>query len=325
MENTQLKIKELCPNQYLEIIKFYWEFDADPLEFRNTPKRVKTKYEIAQPELNNIIQSYSKLTFYFHCKNCNSFEFNEVNSQSAFNKLLREYNSPRDIFKCKHCKKLDYLEIQRKQEIDRQKTLLRLDKAVNEQRWKNLNSFQYKLLDHCISKNFKELQKHYWSKLGKDHYKKLFQELHSLAALDLILLETDTNNYYVIDYAVCHRLKENFAYNPPVKEKSTSTESKFDNIQSLKFKLPVNKRKKHPDDPTHTGATTFSERIIIEPGIEYSFALWERSNDNLYLVLVPTEEIYPSPKVSSLSVKPIHIQEGIRNFMDSINPNSKDW
>lgn len=325
MKNIQLKVKELCPNQYLEIINFYWEFDEDLLEFRNTPKNVRTRFEIDQPELNKIIQPYSILTFYLHCKICNSFEFNEVTSQSAFNKLLREYNSPRDIFKCKHCKKLDYLEMQRKQEIDRQETLLRLDRAVNEQRWKNLNSFQYKLLDHCISKNFKELKQHYWQKLGKDHYKKLFQELHNLAALDLILLETDTDNYYVNDYAVYHRLKENFEYIPPVEEKPTATESKFDNINALKFKLPVNKRKKHPDDPTHTGITSFLERIILEPGVEYSFALWERANDNLYLVIVPTQDIYPSPKVSSLSVKPIHIQEGIRDFMDRIKPDSNDW
>ena len=110
MKNIQLEIKELCPNQYLEIIKFYWELSKKPFAFKNTPKTVRAKYDIEQPELNKIIQPYSKLTFYLHCKTCNSFEFNEVISQSAFNKLLREYNSPREIFKCKHCKKLEHLE-----------------------------------------------------------------------------------------------------------------------------------------------------------------------------------------------------------------------
>lgn len=323
MKNIQLKIKDLCPNEYIEIIEFYWELNEDPLEFKNTPKIVRTKYEIEQPELNKIIQPYSKFTFYLHCKNCNSFEFNEVTSQSTFKQKFKKHRAPG--FKCQNCIRLENEKEEKKREIKEAELISKLAKAVDEKRWKNISPFQYKLLDHCISKNFKELQQHYWPKLGKDNLKKLFKELHNLAALDLLVLETGTNNYTIYGYAIYHRLRENFEYVPPVEKKPTVTESKFGDINSLKFKLPVDKRKKHPDDPTHTGTTTFPKRIILEPGVEYSFALWERSNDNLYLVIVPTEDIYPSPKVSSLSLKPIHIQEGIRSFMESIKPDSTDW
>lgn len=323
MKNTQLKIKDLCPNEYIEIIEFYWELNEDPLEFKNTPKRVRTKYEIEQSELNKIIQPYSMLIFYLHCKNCDSLELNEVNSQYAFNQKIRKQKDPG--FRCQNCIKLEKEEEQKRREIKKANLISKLDKAVDEKRWKNLGAFDYKLLDHCISKNFKELQQHYWPQLGKDNYKKLIKGLHNLAALDLLNLETGADNYRIHGYAISPRLKENFEYNPPSNEKPSKNKINYDETHQLKFKLTIDHFQNHPDGPKYAGVITFPKRIVIEPGVQYSFAQWERSGDDLYFVLTPTDEIHPAPRQTPISRLPTSLQEGIRSFMENIAPDSNDW
>ncbi|WP_299155352.1 hypothetical protein [uncultured Christiangramia sp.] len=326
MKNIQLIIKDNCPTEYVEIIKFYWELNDETLEFTNKPKGVRSKFNIEQPKLNKIIQPNSAITFYLHCKNCNSYEFIEVNSQSTFNILFKSYNSSRNIFKCKHCEEIANLEKQKEQERERQERLLELDKAVDEKRWMNLNSFQYELLHLCLTKSFSELKKHYWSKLGENRYGKLFHELKVLAKMDLLEIDVDPWNGRIKAFQYYSRMKENFIYNP-AKTETTAYHQDFERRETsqLRLTLTIDKSKFHPDSPKYAGLVKFKQRIVIEPDVEYSFAQWERSGDNLYFVLTPIDEIYPAPNQTPIVRVPTSLQDGIRDFLESINPENGDW
>ncbi len=303
MEHIQLVISKDCPEKYIEIIKDYWEYEVTPFDFINKPKKIRDKYNIAQQDLNKIIKPYSKLTFYFHCTSCNSYEFQEVHSQSACVQKLREIKPSKfEEFKCKHCENQMKIEKLKQKEEDRKRMIARLEKAVDEQRWEKLKDFEYKLLDHCISKDLTELKLFYGAKLGKDQIKRLFRGLYILEEFELLVLKTDRYSKTIRGYEVHEKLRENFKYIPRPYKNSIDEEPEidFDQLDALKFLLPVNRTKFRPDDPRYAGRTKFPKRIIIEPNVEYSFALWERSNGSLYLTLLPTDDIYPSPKVSPL-------------------------
>lgn len=124
--------------------------------------------------------------------------------------------------------------------------------------------------------------------------------MYILEEFALLVLQTDRYSKTIRGYEVYEKLKENFKYIPRTYKNPIDQEHgiDFDQLDALKFLLPVNRTKLHPDDPRHAGRTKFPKRIIIEPNIEYSFALWERSNGSLYLTLLPTDDIYSSPTES---------------------------
>ncbi len=319
MENINLTISELCPEEYLKIIKSYWKIDIDTLEFENKPKKISTLYDLKQSELNNIIRKNSKLSFYLHCISCNSFELNEVYSQTTFNLKSKKHRSQRDSTQCEHCDELEKLAKVDEQEQERSNLFLRLDKAVLERRWQNLNSFQYELLHQCLNKDFDELKRYYWLKLGEQKYARVFHELQALAHLDLIVILKDQWDKRVTGYQYYERLKEEFVYDPSQFEKEEKQFSSQDKeTKQLRLKLIIDKNKNHPDSPKYAGVVTFKERIVIEPGVEYAFAQWDRAGENLYFVLAPTNEIYPVPDQIPISRLPTSLQDGIRKFLKGI-------
>jgi len=300
MENIQLIISKECPEEYIEIIKDYWKYELTPFDFINKPKKIRDKYTIPQQDLNKVIKTYSKLTFYFHCTSCNSYEFQEVHSQSACVQKLREIKPSKFAeFKCEHCENQIKIEKLKQKEEDRIRTITRLEKAVEEQRWNELKNREYKLLHHCISKEFNELISFYKVKFGRDQIKLVFQGLKTLAEFELLILQQEENSNTIYGYEIHDKLKENFKYIPRPYKNSIDQESKIESdiLNAVKLLIPVNRTKFRPDDPRYAGRTEFPKRIIIEPNVEYSFALWERSNGSLYLTLLPTDDIYPSPKV----------------------------
>jgi len=64
----------------------------------------------------------------------------------------------------------------------------------------------------------------------------------------------------------------------------------------LKFRLTKNPNPYSHDSPEYSGTFEFEEDILIKKGVEYAFAAWKRSNDDLLLTLIPSNKRYKMPK-----------------------------
>jgi hypothetical protein len=86
----------------------------------------------------------------------------------------------------------------------------------------------------------------------------------------------------------------------------------------IKFKLTINENQQHPDQPLHAGTVTFKERIVIEPGVEYIFGQWQRAKKNLYLTMIPIDNLEKTPTQNRISKLPISLQKGITDILNNI-------
>lgn len=321
IQNVELTFTDSCIEEHKELIKFYWKFKPDILEFDNTPTYVKNKYKIQSlTKLSQMVASGSRLTFYLHCVHCNSYEENDASSHTNFKTITKKSNYGKAGFKCGYCKNRETKEIKKQESRKIAATIERLEKAVDIKQWESLTDFQYELLNRCLTTDFNKIKRHYWNELGKNQYPRLFKELQTLADLDLLIVHRNASDDRVSNYQYCSRLLNEFVYVP----RMTNTNNEFKAINGttnqLKFRLTLNKGSHHPDSPKYAGIITFKERIVIEPNVEYTFAQWERAGDNLYLTLIPTEEVYPAPNQLPISKLPTSLQDGIQSFLRSIKP-----
>lgn len=287
IKDIQLTILDSCPEDKIELIKFYWKFKNGTLEFDNKPTYVKNQYRIQSlSKLNQTMGSESTLTFFIFCRKCEKYVKSQAKSQKGF------YKNAKKSFKCEDCKAKEEAEKNRNK-LEKEKAFYdKLNKAVETKRWEILSDFQYELLNRCLTKSFNEIKRIYWNELGQYQYKKLFIELQNLADLDLIIIQKWANN--VSGFQIYARLKKAFVYEPRLTNDKKEPMMINGATDQLKFKLTINKESYHPDSPKYAGLITFKKRIVIEPNVEYSFAQWERSGNNLYLTLIPTDDLYPS-------------------------------
>lgn len=321
IQNVQLTFTDSCLEEHKDLINFYWRFKPDTLEFDNKPTYVKDQYKVQNLTiLNQIVASGSKLTYYLKCTSCKSYELNQSTSHTDFNKITKKLEDQRKTFKCDYCKHQEE-KVKSKQEEEKRTAIFeKLDKAVDRKRWESLTDFQYELLNRCLSTDFNEIKKHYWNELGRSQFVRLFIELQNLADIDLIIIQRNKSGDRVLGYQYYGRLKEEFKYCPRINKTKNEPNFPNDTTNQLKFRLTLNHGSNHPDSPKYAGIITFKERIVIEPNVEYTFAQWKRSGDNLYLTLIPTEEVYPAPNQMPISRLPTTLQDGIQSFLRNIKP-----
>ncbi|WP_159296030.1 hypothetical protein [Tenacibaculum maritimum] len=168
--------------------------------------------------------------------------------------------------------------------------------------------------------NFYTLKKHYGNILGQSHYIKFIRALETLENYNLLILKKDFRGWI-----------ENHDYLPQLLkikdqinfDKETTKSEAFFNSETneLKLKLTINKEKFHPDSPLYAGTILFKEQIVINPGIEYVFAQWERANDNLYFTLIPVSEFEKTPIQKPISNVPKVLKQGIHDFLKNLGSN----
>ena len=57
--------------------------------------------------------------------------------------------------------------------------------------------------------------------------------------------------------------------------------------------------------------SSFKERIVIEPGVEYIFGQWQRAKRNLYLTMIPIANLEKTPTQRRVSKLPISVKKGV--------------
>lgn len=318
--NIQLHISEDCTKTEKQIIDSYWKLLDN--EFVNSPRWIKSEFHIDQTGLTLIISTHSTLTLYLLCENCTSYELHNATSQSSFKQIKNLHRSRySDNFECRHCieeqRKQHNLEEQRKNEELNQK----LNNAIENKNWKNLSTFEKKLLKNCLEMNFNVLKKHYGSILGKTHYKNFIIALENIENQNLLALERNLRNNYITNYKYLNKLKE-YKQEIIFIEKKTESTVEFNNESNqIRFKLTINEFQNHPDSPLYAGTVTFKEKIVIEPNVEYTFGQWKRANDHLYLTLMPTENLKRLPQQKRISKLPISTQKDVTEFLNNIGEN----
>jgi hypothetical protein len=316
--NLQVLISENCAKKEKEIINFYWEFKDT--EFVNTPKQVKEVFEISKTDLTKIIATHSKISFYMYCESCNSFENQQVQSRTKYLEIIkakRQRNHP-FAYKCDHCERLEQKKVSKEKEEAHKKLLQEFDNAIESENWNNLTNFEREILSSCLEMNFHQLKKKYGGQLGKKSFIKLIRALEKIASQNLIHLIRNGRDNYINDYQHLARLTE-FKDEIKVSKKITPSYGKTHNESNeLKFKLTINEHQNHPDSPLHAGTVTFKERIVIEPGVEYIFGLWQRAHENLYLTMTPIENLEKLPIQKRISSQPISLREGITDYLNNL-------
>jgi|GEM_PF-1584142 hypothetical protein len=333
--NPQLMISEACTNRQEEIIRQYWAHNSN-FEFRNTPTHIINEYKVKGSQLRSLLRKYSGFEFYLHCDSCNSLEWQKAMSQSNFNSTFSSLKKKHYKFQCEYCKEREYLrfkEERKKQDEERKemerKRLMEKDRnhqlAIDGKVWNQLPEFENVVLKDAIRINdFQRLSRLYSTK-GDFSYKKYLSALRLLNDKDLLILTFDSRNSSIIEkYTFSERLQQEYDFQFKEEKKILSTsEVKYDNqTDELKFRLPINKNQAHPDSPLYAGTVVFKERIIIEPGKEYVFGVWNRADQELFLSMVPLNSLYKSPIQKKLQSLPVPIRKGVEDFLNSIG---KEW
>jgi hypothetical protein len=316
--NLQVKIVKNCSEKEKEIIEGYWKFEGT--DFANTPKQLRDKYEISQPELNRIIKN-SKLSYFKYCNSCDSYENLEATSIANFFETTR-INVKRikiKAFKCTYCESIEFEKKQLEEQKANKKFEQKFEQAIELKKWNNLNRLEREILCNCLEMKFSQLGKKYGALHGKEFYIKMIKALEKIAEENLINLVRDPRrNNYISDYHYLPRLADfKDEIKPP--KKVTSSYVETNNVTNeLKFKLNVNENQHHPNSPQHTCIVKFKETIVIQPDVEYIASLWNRANENLYLTLTPLENLEKTAKTKSISQQPISIQQGIADFLNRL-------
>lgn len=316
----QLKISENCSELEKEILQFYW--DIEDLEFRNTATKLKNTYNITQGELTKLNAKYSELSLYVLCENCNSYEKHIVKSQSKFKETIKlPQGKWRKPFKCNHCIDLQQIQIEEENRRKNKELVDNLKLAIENKNWNNLSKFERALLVHCLEKSFNQIKNYYGKLLGKGNFYQLIRALQNIEEQSLIVLNRDNWSNYITGIQHLDALKKSKEEIVFTDEQSDITVT-IDNVtNTLKLKLTINELQNHPDSPQYAGCVKFKEKIIIEPNVDYTFGLWKRSNENLYLTLTPQEELDKLPTQKRLSNLPISLQKGITDFLNNMGKN----
>ena len=303
-------------NLQKEIVLNYWEHN-ESLKFINQSYQVRAKFNIEQNVLIKLVKTYSKFTFYSYCSFCDSYEFNSATSQFNFNKQLSKCRSVLSPYQCHNCKKNAEDEIAivlaKKRELLKEKQT----KAINEKRWQELDFFLNELLSNCLDYDLKTLKKIYWDKLGKSMYWKLFKGLNTLEYFFLLTLKKEPNGY-VSDYKCIPKLRKNFKLLTEYKAPNEGSKSDI-NSEANELKLTVNDYKKKPGSSIFTGVFTLSKRVVLDSGVEYSFAQLARENNSLFIVMTPSNRIISSSQKANLKT-PIILKDALKDFLSTIKP-----
>ena len=314
--NLQLSFSENISNLDKEILTLYWEIDD--LEFINSAKSIRKKFDITQSELSKKYRQ-AEMSLYIFCEHCNSYEKNTATSQSNFKEEIRKTKYYKS-FKCNNC--FEEEEITRRQEAEqKQKEFYeKLVLAVEQKNWNNLNNFEKGVLKKNLEVGFENLKKHYGKILGKDRFITLIRAIEKIEKQNLAVVDRDYRNYIsnVRHLESLHQISDEIIIS---KEDSESTVTHNTETGELKFKLTIDNSRFHPDSPLYSGVITFKKRIILEPNTEYVFAQWERSNNNLYLTMIPKSEFEKLPEQKSISRFPKHIKKGIQYFLNNMGKN----
>lgn len=325
--NIQLKISDDISQEHIEILRKYWEFDED-FKLVNQPTPMRKAIGMSQKELIDLVVAHSSMSFYLFCPDCNSMELQNPNSQTQFRGCVSILKKSYYRFKCKHCQSLLFKQQEQQkilQEEERKRELKEKLKeyhlAIDERAWQNLSAFENGVLKHAIQLNdIAELKKYYFGK-GMQSYKMMFTALRILEAEKLVFLTMDNwNKNYIENYQYLPRLSAEYEFvQSNEQQNNTGSSVQMNNeTKEIKFKLTVNKSQVHSDSPAHAGTVTFKEKIVIEPGEEYVFGLWNRSNEDLYLTMVPLENMENLPVQKRLQSLPIPIRKGVEDFLNSI-------
>jgi translation initiation factor 2 beta subunit (eIF-2beta)/eIF-5 len=318
--NLKVEISENCTGKEIEIIKLYWKLEE--MKFVNTPKQIIEKFELSQSELSKLIASYSTLSFYVPCKTCNSYENHQAKSKTQFVELIKKAGiNSRSIFKCCDCILQEHEKLNLEKVIKKQLVIQKFENAIADKNWRNLSKFERGILVNCLEMDYKKLSKHYGNQLGQSQFILLIKALENIENQNLLLLIRDHRTNYIRDFQKLERLsdfREDISITDEYNESSVEVDSETD---ELKFKLLINKNQHHPDSPLHAGTVTFKERIVIEPGVEYIFGMWQRAKENLYLTMIPIENFEKLPLQKRMSDHPISLQKGIQDFLKNLGKN----
>ena len=55
-----------------------------------------------------------------------------------------------------------------------------------------------------------------------------------------------------------------------------------------------------------------------KPGVEYIFGQWQRAKQNLYLTMMPIDNLEKSPTQKRVSKLPISVKKGVTDFLNNI-------
>lgn len=315
--NLQVFISDKCSEREKEIIKFYWEFKEN--EIVNSPKQVFTAFSLRSSyELSKIIKTHSELSCYLYCEYCTSYEIQKIYSNSRFNDIKKSQRNYFWTFKCSHCIEIEDEKDKKAKKEAHQLFLQKFDQALKKKNWNNLNQFEREVLSSCLEMPFDQLKKKYGGQLGRENFIKLIKALEKISDQDLIHLVRNRGDNYLASYQYLQKLTEFIDEIKPPKKISPSYVQTDVETNELKFKLTINENQYHPDSPLHAGTVTFKERIVIEPGVEYIFGLWNRANENLYLTMTPVENLEKAPQTKRISSPPKSIRQVMIDYLNSL-------
>ena len=319
--NIELHISDNCSEENKKILEYYWKMENK--DFKNLPSLVTKEFNITQNELNNLNTTYASLSLYLLCENCSSYEKHLAKSHFTYKHVISNHRRKHKYpIKCNHCIEVERenqrLEFIRKKE----EYILKQNSAIENKNWENLSNFERAVLGNCLEMNFNQLKHHYGKLLGRDNFYDLIRALKTIEHQNLIELYKESDNSYIKGYHIENKLKahkEEIIFLEEVTESSVEIDSETNEI---KFKLTINENQQHPDQPIYAGTVTFNERIVIEPGIEYVFGQWQRANNNLYLTMIPIDNLEKTPTQRRVSKLPISIQKGVKDFLNNIGKNN---
>lgn len=335
IKNPSIIFIDDCPENLIEPIKDYWELN-DNLEFVNKSINITQKHDVTS-SMTQTLYRFSRFKFEAFCNSCEILKTKIANSKTQFLATARKIKA--NSHECNECKSERMIkeeneaierEIKKKeqQEQERKELVNKLDKAIENKNWRKLSSFEFEVLKNCLQfDDFGYLKQFYWKKnKTPSGFKALFIALKAIADLDLIVIQQQFDRfkgYNVIhNYQYIKRLSEEFEYD--FKQEKEKTENKKQNptdCDTIKLRLTLNEFNNHPDSPKYAGTIKFTERIIIEPNVNYTFAQWKRSYDELYFTLVPNHVIENLPQQKKISQLPKSLQECISDFLNAMGGN----
>ena len=326
--NIKVITNDNCSNFEREIIQLYWRLNSKYL-FTETVKNIKSTYDLTHSELDKLVSTKSNFHANIYCSSCKAVELIQFKNRSSFTKVLRKPKSKENAFNCKKCKDAQIKIIENgksKREIkEKEYQVIVFAKAIEEENWLKLNKFCQAVLKSCIDFNdFENLKKYYRQRLSVSNYPNLFDALRQLELESLVKL-TYSDNEYISDYWLHPNIYDvDFKTTSCDSNKNNSIVDEFNQIshkKELKFRLTVNDISNLPNKPKFAGTIKFPKSIILNNDTKYTFGMWHRENDQMYLTIIPTDNIVNSPIQKNLSEEPIHIQEAINKYFSQVAKN----
>ncbi|PRP65894.1 hypothetical protein [Nonlabens agnitus] len=296
-----------------QLIGRYWNYDEENKKFVDKAKTVFQDNDMSLAANLSLINSLSTMRMAKLCKVCLNEFWLPVYSRTQFIYNITCHIDIPKYFTCEKCRILLKEEQLAKVEKERAKIVEQIREAYEQQRYKSLTGFEFKVLINTLKNNNYNTTLKYYGNQGS--HGAFIKTLDKLDTLNLVQINQESMSEWYREILFVKETQEILSsilpFDPNKKEtvlpeNLDSSDADLNFANELKFFLYPNHDKSYLS-PDFSTLIEIKEDIVLKKGTTFSAGGWIKKNGRINVSIVPTSEIEANTRSISMEKVPKEI------------------